>query len=119
MLLMGKTPISVRSSKTAKEIAARKHLAARSWEKFFRDANFNISSSLPTAIASVEYLNPLNGDWSAVVNGNPGFFVSRTARCVADCLPSSSPWRSFPIRVGDSVDTVACSKLVGIIVQCG
>ena len=111
-------PSSSRSSKTAKVVAAREHLAARSWE-LVRDADFNISSSLPTAIASVEYLNPLNGDWSAVVNGNPGFFVTRTARCVAECLPSSSPWRSFPIRVRDSVDTVACSKLVGIIVQCG
>ena len=73
-------PISGRSSKMTKEGAAREHLASRG-RKLIRDADIDISSSFPTAIMSVEYLNPLNGDRSAVVNGNPG---SSVVFCVAD-----------------------------------
>ena len=65
----------------AKEGSTRKHLAVRS-RKLIRDADINILSSRPTAIMSVEYLNPLNGDQSFVVNGNPG---SSVVFCVADC----------------------------------
>ena len=54
-----------------KEGAARKHLAARGW-KFVRDESINILSSPCTAVASIENLNPLYGDCSSVVNGNPG-----------------------------------------------
>ena len=64
----------------AKEGAAREHLGFRS-RKLIRDADIDILSSRPTAIMSVEYLNPLNRNRSAVVNGNPGF---SGVACVAD-----------------------------------
>ena len=84
--------IGGRSSKMAKEGAARKHLIARSW-KLVRNADVNISSSSSRAIISVENLNPFNNDSCAVVNGDPGCsFVL----CVADCT------------VCFSVNTVAC-----------
>ena len=65
-------PIRARSNKTAKEGAARKHLAARSW-KLIRNTDINISSSTSTALTSVENLHPLDADSGAVVNGKPGF----------------------------------------------
>ena len=55
----------------AEEGAARKHLIGRSG-KLVRDANVNILSSLRTAVASTENLNHLYGDYSAIVNGDPG-----------------------------------------------
>ena len=54
-----------------KEGAARKSLVAGGW-KLVRDEDINISSSLCTAVASVENLNRLHGDCSAIVNANPG-----------------------------------------------
>lgn len=77
-------PISARSSKMPEEGATREHLAGRG-RKLVRNADIDISSSLPTAVNSVEYLNPLNGDWSFVVNGKPGWRVL-SALCVADGL---------------------------------
>ena len=68
-------PISARSSKMAKEGAAREHLACRG-RKLIRDADIDISSSFPTAILSVEKLNPVDGDRSAIVNGKPGCSVA-------------------------------------------
>ena len=73
-------PISARSSKMAKEGAAREHLDSRG-RKLIRDADIDILSSRPTAINSVEYFNSLNADHSSVVNGNPGCSV---VVCVAD-----------------------------------
>ena len=55
----------------AKEGTSRKHVNSRSW-KLIRNADVNISSSIPAALTSVEDLNPLDGDRSAVVDGNPG-----------------------------------------------
>ena len=64
--------IIARSCKMAKEVAARKHLAARSW-KLVRNTDVNISGSIPTAVTSVEKLNSFNCDFFAVVDGQPGF----------------------------------------------
>ena len=92
--------IGGRSSKMAKEGAARKHLIARSW-KLVRNADVNISSSISTAVYSVEYLNPFNNDSCAVVNGDPGCSFSV---CVADStVGQCGHWRCI------SVNTVACS----------
>ena len=64
----------------AKQAAARKHLgAARSW-KLIRNANINVSRSIPTAVTSIEKLNPSNTDCCAIVDGDPGQSV---AKCVA------------------------------------
>ena len=52
----------------AKEVAARKHLTARSW-KFVRYADVNISGLFPTAVASVEKLYSFNCDFFAIVDG--------------------------------------------------
>ena len=93
--------ISGRSSKMAKQGAARKHLTARSW-KFIRNADVNISSSISIRAISVEYLNPFNNDSCAVVNGDPGF--SFAVLCVAD----STEWHCGHWRC-ISVNTVACS----------
>ena len=87
-------PISARSSKMAKEGSAREHLACRG-RKLIRDADIDISSSVPTAILSVENLNPVDGDWGAVVNGKPGCSV---VACVADCAGNCA------------VNTVGCSS---------
>ena len=76
--------IGGRSSKMAKEGAARKHLIARSW-KLVRNADVNISSSISTAVSSVDYLNPFDNDSSAIVNGDPGCSV---VFCVAHCTGS-------------------------------
>ena len=77
-------PIGARSSKMAKEVTARKHLIARSW-KLVRNADVNISSSISTAVSSVDYLNPFDNDSCAVVNGDPGCSV---VVCVAHCTGS-------------------------------
>ena len=45
----------------AEEVATGEHVGVRS-RKLVRNADINISGSLPTAVNSVEYLNPLNGD---------------------------------------------------------
>ena len=89
--------IGGRSSKMAKEGAARKHLIARSW-KLVRNADVNILSSLSTAVYSVEYVNPFNADSCAVVNGDPGCSVFL---CVA-----------VPAVRCVSVNTVACYSLM-------
>ena len=59
-----------RSRVMAEQGAARKHPTARSW-KIIRNADINISSSLPTASVSGEDLNPLDGDSGAVVDSKP------------------------------------------------
>ena len=46
-------PISARSSKMAEEGATRKHLASRGW-KLIRDADIDISSSIPIRSNAVE-----------------------------------------------------------------
>ena len=60
-----------RSIKVTKEGAASEHLSAGG-RNLVRDANVNILSSLRTAVASTENLNHLYGDYSAIVNGDPG-----------------------------------------------
>ena len=75
-------PISGRSSKMAKVGATRKLLCVSGWKRVW-DADFNISSPLPTASTSVENLNSLDGDHSAVVNGNP--WIAATLG-VANCI---------------------------------
>ena len=104
--------ISGRSSKMAKQGAARKHLTARSW-KFIRNADVNISSSEPTACATVEKLNPLDGDRCAEVDGNPG---CRFALCVAKictCTISRSLIRALCV----SINALGSSKVV-VILEC-
>ena len=64
-------PFGGGSIKTAKEGAASEILAARTW-KFIWNADLHVFSSLPTAINSIEKLDPLDNDWSVVVKGNPG-----------------------------------------------
>ena len=64
----------------AKEVAARKHLAARSW-KLVRYADVNISGSFRTAVMSVEKLYSFDCDLFTVVNGQPG---CRFIFCVAE-----------------------------------
>ena len=64
-------PIKGRSSKMAEEVAAREHLATRSW-KLVRNADINISRPVSTACDSVENLDSVDGDCFAVVDGNPG-----------------------------------------------
>ena len=92
-------PISARSSKMAKEVTARKHLAARSW-KLVRNADVDISSSLSTAVCSVEYLNPFNHDSCAVVYGDPGCsFVVCVAECTA-CVSVNTVGSYFPLCRG-------------------
>ena len=67
----------------AKQAAARKHLgAARSW-KLIRNANINVSRSIPTAVTSIEKLNPSNTDCCAVVDGDPGQRVAKSFLCGA------------------------------------
>ena len=96
----------------AKEGATRKHLAARSW-KLVCDADVNISSSEPTACATVEKLNPLDGDRCAEVDGNPG---CRFALCVAKvgaCTISNSLIRALCV----SINALGSSKVV-VILEC-
>ena len=59
------------SRKVAEEVATREHLATRGW-KLVRNADINIHSPLSTACDSVEKLNSVDGDCSAIVDGNPG-----------------------------------------------
>ena len=92
-------PISGRSSKTAKKGAARKHLAARSW-KLIQNADVNISSSLPTAFASVENLNSLDGDCGAIVDGNPGGRLSLCVAHQAHSCKMSQIWKIGVKRMG-------------------
>ena len=103
-------PIGGGSSKVTKKVSAREHLPPRSW-KIVWNAHINISGSAPSG-APVEYLNPLNSDWSAVVDGNPGCGVPV---CVAECITTV---RST-IRACVSVDTHVCSKLVGAVLIRG
>ena len=84
----------------AKEVTARKHLIARGW-KLIRNADINISSSISTAVSSVDYLNPFDNDSCAVVNGDPG---CRFVCCGADC--DGSVVSVHRLRV--SVNTFAC-----------
>ena len=64
-------PIGSRSSKVAKEITSREHLAGRS-RKVVCDADINVFRSVSTAVISVEDLHPFDCDWSAIVNCKPG-----------------------------------------------
>ena len=74
--------LSARSSKMAKEGAARKHLIARSG-KLVRNANVNFSSSRPTAITCpIDKQDHFNDDILAIVNCDPGMFV---CFCGAQC----------------------------------
>ena len=113
-----------RSSKTAKKGAARKHLSARSW-KFIRNADINILSSISTASTSVENLHPLDGDCSAVVNGNPGCWL---LLCVAKisafrasggfnetCSALLPAFNETFMALCVSVNTLGCSKELGIV----
>ena len=99
-------PRFTRSSETTKEAATRKHVTGSPgrW-KFIWDADLNIPSSFPTAIYSVEYFNPLNGDRGAEVKGNPG-------RCVVIF------WVAYRASGGGdtSVNTLLCCRS-GVI--CG
>ena len=95
-------PISARSSKMAKEGSAREHLACRG-RKLIRDADIDISSSFPTPILSVENLNPVDGDRSAVVNGKPGCSVPL---CVAD-------WPSITVDTVGRFSSTMCGWLAG------
>ena len=99
-------PIIGRSSKMAEEVATGEHLASRSW-KLIGNADINIHSPISTPWDSVENLDYVDGDSLAVINGNPGctFCV-----CVAYHITATPKIRAFV-----SVNTVACSKLVGII----
>ena len=97
-------PVSSRSSKMAKKGATRKNLAVRGW-KLVGNADIDISSPISTASASVENLDPLDGDRGAVVNGNPG----KTATvCVAYCI---TVMRSHIISCV-SVDTPGCLEII-------
>ena len=101
-------PIRARSNKTAKEGAARKHLAARSW-KFVRNADVDISSATSTAVCPVEYLNPFNDDSCLVVNGDPGCCV-----VVGQSGADPTVWQGVHWNCV-SVNAVVCSqyKVVG------
>ena len=78
----------------AKEDAARKHLAARSW-KFVRYADVNISGSFPTAVMSVEKLYSFDCDLFTVVDGQPG---CRFISCVAQIGISRSRAHCPPVN---------------------
>ena len=95
--------IIARSCKMAKEVAARKHLAARSW-KLIRNADINIFSSSSTALTSVENLHPLDSDSGAVVNGKPG---CRLMVRVADFYNASINIRGICV----SINAFLCSKV--------
>ena len=97
-------PVGGRSRKVAKEVTSRKHVNARSW-KLIRNADVNISSSIPAALTSVEDLNPLDGDRSAVVDGNPG---CRFLFCVADETPNA---RNSIRAVCVSINALFCFKV--------
>ena len=73
--------LSARSSKMAKDRAARKHLIARNG-KLVRNVNVNFLSSRPTATFPIDKLDPFNDDFFAVVNCDPGMFV---CFCGAHC----------------------------------
>ena len=94
--------IRARSIKMAKEGAARKHLAARSW-KLVRNADVDISSPISTAVCSVEYLNPFYNDSCVVVNGDPGCCVVVGVGRADSTVRQCGHWNCI------SVNTVACS----------
>ena len=104
--------IIARSCKMAKEVAARKHLAARSW-KLIRNADINIFSSSSTALTSVENLHPLDSDCGAVVNGKPGCWFILCVTKISACTVLYSLIRAICV----SVNALECSEEV-VILEC-
>ena len=101
----------------AKEGATRKHLIARSW-KLVCNPDVNVPSSPPTATPSVEYLNSLDDDSGAIVDGNPGFFVMF---CVAHCCLDVSI--NALLRWQSAIAIAICRRLGGPhrlqLIDCG
>ena len=88
----------------AEEGATRKDLAVGGW-KLVGNADIDISSPISTTSASVENLDPLDGNPGAVVNGNPG---KGATVCVANCVTAM---RSHIISCV-SVNTPGCLEII-------
>ena len=63
-------PVGGRSSKMTEQGSAGIHLVART-RKLIRNADIDITSSIPTATETIENLNGFNNDSCAVIDGNP------------------------------------------------
>ena len=69
--------------------------------------HLNIACSISTAIDPVENLNPLNSDFSAVVDGNPGCGLPIGVANLTHTVDQSSIE-----ALCDSVDALGCFKVL-------